>query len=317
MKTSRTFRTLLILILSVTVFFVFLFVVTLSKQHYKPRKGYELPRRVVEFSKNTEDFHVVKISHSLPVSSPIQIALNDKISFEIQKDPSRNIIPEIYPANQLGSPGNQFLAVQKGTIEMIVANAADLWQFSEFGLFSEPFRISAYEELEEIMAEPKRVKELSVFFRRHNVKLLGWSYGSYSHIVSTLFQSDVHRDSIIQKRPNEALEHYFKGKGLTVYSQNPSLSQVEMRNQNHTLVEVSSEELVKAAEEGLVDDIYLRNYLLSPFLYLINLNFWSSLSLEEKALLEKSILQTIQYQKELVLEANRDFQLFFDEEFGE
>ena len=266
MKNSSKFRNLSLLIFSGIGLFVFLFVYAFARHDLGPRSGYELPKRVVKLNNNTDTFHVLKIAHSLPVSHPLHISISKKISFEIKKDLSRSIIPEIYPANQLGDSERLFLAVQKGTIEMVVINAASLWTYPEFDFFSHPFRISGYDELENVMSDPERLKEIAVFFQAKNIKFLGWSYGSSSQVVTTLVQSAKSRDSILLKTPNDSLEKYYQDMGLTVFARNSSILDMKKETQSHSLVELSSEELFNLGSNFHIDGIFQRNFLTPPLL---------------------------------------------------
>ncbi|MDC7232815.1 MAG: hypothetical protein PQJ58_06260 [Spirochaetales bacterium] len=315
MSSNNKLRILTLLISSALLLFILLIIFAFGRRSSLVQSDYDLPDKVIELNNSTEDFHIFKIAHSMPVSHPQNTALREKISFEIQKNQSVSIIPEIYHSRQLGSPASLWHAVQKGTVEMILITADNLWEIPELSLFSIPYLFNSYSELQSFMNLESVEKAMISLFRKKGVMYMGWSFDNHSHIIRTGTEQ-TGLPSLGLEHQNEYLERYLKEAGFRAFDFRDSVQTTQFRNLPFAFMEVSSEELY--GKEGGIDleGIELRNFLLSPCLYLINQEFWDNLSPMERVLLRTAVNDSLEYQKELVLNQEDMFQQYFDKEFS-
>lgn len=124
---------------------------------------------------------VLKIAHAVPVGDPRDLGAN-KIKEVVEAHPGCNLVVEIYPASQLGSPEDINEGVQFGAIEMSILPAAYLVNTEPlFGVFDFPYfwptdiellrAVHESDAMQELVdkLEPLNYRALSIWYNGHKV----------------------------------------------------------------------------------------------------------------------------------------------------
>jgi len=233
------------------------------------------------------------------------IALSEKLSIAISKELSTNIIPEIYPLNQLGNPQDQLNAVKLGTIEMVIVSAEELWNFPEFSIFSLPYLYKDYDELDEFMNNPEIEEIYEKVLKSENMMYLGWGYHSYRHIVE--IANAIEDSTVGISKNNKYLDRFLRSEGFKVQEHETSGIERDYKNLPFHFIELSSFDIYYGNLTTYIEDIPYENYLLVPSIYIISSSFWEKISVKERQLLQNAIDQSILYEKQLMKDFEDDY----------
>ena len=276
---------------------------------------YDLPGKVIERQILPDEFHILKISHSKTVSHPQHRALSEKISFEIKKETTVKIIPEIYPSNELGSPQNQFQALRRGTLEMAILSADELWNIPEFSLFSIPYLFSSYDDLEQFMNHPEVENSLSRYLRSENIRYMGWGFTSPFHIFKLTGNGSANR-TVLLSHSSEYLEAFFLDAAYSAQKDERIKLQSDLQALPYGSAEISSEDLDHYDRFLNLESLLYRNYLYVPCLYLMNDAFWNDLSSYEQQVMVDAVDQSTAYERELIRQSEEKYQASLSDHFG-
>ncbi|KGF35888.1 hypothetical protein HMPREF2134_03415 [Peptoniphilus lacrimalis DNF00528] len=243
----------------------------------------------------------IRISHVLPEDHPTNTTLVDYFKPIIEEKSGGKIKVEIYPNAQLGSDRQAIESVINGSIEMSVPGGPVISGFYEpYMVYDLPFLFNSREAAYSAFDGELKDKLSDGLLKAQNIRILGIGENGFRHITTN----------------NKAIKAPEDLKGLKIRTMEcpVHLKTFEALGANPT--PIAFNELFTALQQGTVDGqenpiaiIYtsklyeVQNYLTldghyyvnCP--YIVNENFWQSLSKEEQDIVQKAIDETVKQQR--------------------
>jgi len=270
--------------------------------HYTPRVHVEIDRAI-------EELKVVKISHPHTKSHPIHAALNEVLVPELKRVSGSSFQVELYPDNQLGGSESQLLGLMNSALELVVLPAVQLSRYGSMGIFSVPYMFSSYSEVSSFLDSEGTRTRIEKDLERDGLILLGWGFDGYRHIVRTGDPSGSEEWTVglssIQESP---LRHeFFQSQGYTpTYLEAADLTGLLQKAQI-PFGEISTTQYIEHEVGGAIQTIEYPRYLSVPILFLTHKSFWDTLTLQEQALVQKAVDETIHYSDKALLALESSF----------
>ncbi|WP_461206222.1 TRAP transporter substrate-binding protein [Clostridium sp. DL1XJH146] len=255
-------------------------------------------QELVDYNK---DLIVLKVAHYLPESHPQHTALMNKFVPIIEEESNWKIKVELYPNNKLGKESEYIEGVKKGTIEIGIGSQSLLDEINELNIIKFPYVFENYNEAEQILnnkVSPVIEKELLDI----GIRNLGWGLNGFNQI-STLRKFRLNSDGQelkIATQQDQLNIEILQSIGFEPYISNISETKMLLR-----------QKIIDGYEYPLLLNyynqwykyqryLYVTNHTLSADMYMINEEFFQSLSEENKNLIIYALKETAEYEVELL-----------------
>lgn len=249
----------------------------------------------------TTGVKTIRISHVLQEDHPTNTTLLNYFKPMVEEKSGGKIKVEIYPNAQLGSDRQAIESVINGSIEMSVPGGPVVSGFYEpYMVYDLPFLFDSREAAYAALDGELKDKISEGLLKAQNIRILGIGENGFRHITTS-------------KKPIKTPED-LKGLKIRTMECPAHLKTFEALGANPT--PIAFNELFTALQQGTVDGqenpvaiIYTSKlYEVQKYLtldghyyvncpYIINENFWNSLSDEEQKIVQEAIDETVKQQR--------------------
>lgn len=249
----------------------------------------------------TTGVKTIRISHVLQEDHPTNTTLLNYFKPMVEEKSGGKIKVEIYPNAQLGSDRQAIESVINGSIEMSVPGGPVVSGFYEpYMVYDLPFLFDSREAAYAALDGELKDKISEGLLKAQNIRILGIGENGFRHITTS-------------KKPIKTPED-LKGLKIRTMECPVHLKTFEALGANPT--PIAFNELFTALQQGTVDGqenpiaiIYTSKlYEVQKYLtldghyyvncpYIINENFWNSLSDEEQKIVQEAIDETVKQQR--------------------
>ncbi|MET3506681.1 TRAP transporter substrate-binding protein [Halalkalibacter oceani] len=263
----------------------------------------------------TEESHTIKIAHYFAEDHPQNIALKEVFKPTVEENSGGSLTVEIYPNSQLGAEQEFYDGVRNGTIEMGIPGMIMQSSVEKLAVGEWPFLFEDYEHVKNVLNGPIGDELMADLEEIHGVKPLAWSANGFRMVSS---------DKLIDSMDD------FSGFRMRTPNIPNYIEMWELLGTNVTPLAIS--EVFTGLEQGVINgqenpvatvrasgwyevqsNVLESNHMFSPNLYIINSNFWNSLSPEQQQVIQDASLESAAYEFELMENSYEEDRAYLEE----
>lgn len=255
----------------------------------------------------------IKIAHYFAADHNQSVALEEV--FKPMVEENTDLTVEIFPNNELGAEAQYTNSLRSGTVEMAVAGMGLQTAAPKIGVAEWPFLFEDYDHAQKVL-NGEVGDELAQEFETLDVKHLAWTANGFREFSSNRAITSMDDFQGLRLRMPDIPIYVATGEALGASVQPMAIS-----------------EIFTALEQGVIDGqdnpvatlrasgwhevqshVLESRHMFSPNAYLINMEFWESLSEEDQAAVQEAADQASERQWELSRESVEEDKAFLEEE---
>lgn len=258
----------------------------------------------------------IKVANYFAEDHPQNIALREKFKPLVEENSGGALKVEIYPNSQLGAEEEFYDGVRNGTIEMGIPGMIMQASIPKLAVPEWPFLFEDYEHVKKVLNGPIGDELTADLEPEHGVKALAWSANGFRMVSANRTITSMDDFSGFRMRtPN--IPNY-----------------IEIWERIGTNVQpLAISEVFTALEQGVIDgqenpiatlrasgwyevqsDVLESYHMFSPNLYIINKNFYDSLTPELQQVIEEAAIESAAYEFELMENSYEEDKAFLEEQ---
>jgi TRAP-type transport system periplasmic protein len=264
--------------------------------------GCSAEKQTVQGDEKNKGAKVIKVANYFAEDHPQNIALKEKFKKIVEEKSGGTLKVQIYPNSTLGAEKEFYDGVRNGTIEMGIPGLIMQNDIPKMGVPEWPFLFKDFEHVKKVLNGPIGKEIAADLEKQHGVHPLAWSANGFR-----MFSA------------NKAIDSMDDFKGLRIRMPNiPNYITIgKLLGTNVTPMPIS--EVFTALEQKVVDgqdnpiatlrasgwyevqnDVLESKHMFSPNIYIINSNFWNSLTKEQQKIIEGAAKESANYEFELM-----------------
>ncbi|THE11602.1 DctP family TRAP transporter solute-binding subunit [Bacillus timonensis] len=268
-----------------------------------------------EQATGNESQKTIKVAHYFAEDHPQNIALKEKFKKIVEEESKGSLKVQLFPNSTLGAEKEFYDGVRNGTIEMGIPGLIMQADIPKMAVPEWPFLFKDFEHVKSVLNGPIGEELTADLEKEHGVKPLAWSANGFR-----MFSSNT---------PIKSLEE-FDGLRLRMPNIPNYITLGKLLGANITPLPIS--EIFTALEQKVVDgqdnpiatlrasgwyevqsDVLESKHMFSPNIYIINSQFWNSLSKEQQQIIEKASKTAAEYEFELLEKSYEEDKKFLEE----
>ncbi|MDR4887453.1 TRAP transporter substrate-binding protein [Fredinandcohnia sp. QZ13] len=262
-----------------------------------------------------ESQKTIKVAHYFAEDHPQNLALKEKFKKIVEEESKGSLKVQIFPNSTLGAEKEFYDGVRNGTIEMGIPGLIMQADIPKMAVPEWPFLFKDFEHVKAVLNGPIGEELTADLEKEHGVRPLAWSANGFR-----MFSSN---------KPIKNLEE-FDGLRLRMPNIPNYITLGKLLGANVTPLPIS--EIFSALEQNVVDgqdnpiatlrasgwyevqsDVLESKHMFSPNVYIINTQFWNSLSEEQQQIIEKASKTAAEYEFELLEKSYEEDKKFLEE----
>ncbi|WP_111646640.1 TRAP transporter substrate-binding protein [Paranoxybacillus vitaminiphilus] len=266
-------------------------------------------------SEKSGESKVIKVANYFAEEHPQNVALREKFKKIVEEKSGGTLKVQIYPNSTLGAEKEFYDGIRNGTIEMGIPGLIMQNDIPKMGVPEWPFLFKDFEHVKKVLNGPIGKEITEELEEKHGVHPLAWSANGFR-----MFSANKTIDSMDD----------FKGLRMRMPNIYNYITMGKLLGANVTPLPIS--EVFTALEQKVVDgqdnpiatlrasgwyevqsDVLESKHMFSPNIYVINSKFWSSLSEEQRKIIEEAAKEATDYEFELMEKSYEEDKKFLEQ----
>ncbi len=257
----------------------------------------------------------IKVANYFPEDHPQNIALKEKFKPMVEEGSEGALKVEIYPNSQLGAEEEFYDGVRNGTIEMGIPGMIMQSAVEKLAVPEWPFLFTDYDHVKKVFNGPIGEELTEDLESIHGVKALAWSANGFRMFSSnkTIASMDDFK-GLRLRMPN--IPNYIElGQKLGATVSPLAISEV-FTGLEQKVIDGQDNPIATVRTSGWYEvqsDVLESNHMFSPNLYVINSQFYSTLTPEQQELIAEASKESAAYEFELMENSYEEDKKFLEE----
>ncbi|NEU31470.1 TRAP transporter substrate-binding protein [bacterium LRH843] len=261
------------------------------------------------------DKKVIKVANFFADDHPQNIALREKFKPMIEEGSNGSLEVQIYSNNQLGAEQEFYDGVRNGSIEMGISGMAMQSSIEKIAATEWPYLYEDYEHVKKVLNGPIGDELTEDLESLHGIKGLAWSANGFRMFSSNKTLSSIEDFNGLRLRMPNIPNYIDIGHRLGAIVSPLAMSEV-FTGLEQKVIDGQENPIATLRASGWYEvqtDVLESYHMFSPNLYIINLNFWNGLTVEQQELVQEASTVAAAYEFDLMEKSYADDKAFLEE----
>ncbi|RLL43873.1 TRAP transporter substrate-binding protein [Oceanobacillus piezotolerans] len=244
----------------------------------------------------------IKVAHYFADNHPQNIALKEKFKKIVEEETNGELEVEIYANSTLGAEKEFYDGVRNGTIEMGIPGLIMQADIPKMSVPEWPFLFRDFEHVKKVLNGPIGEEITADLDTKHGVTPLAWSANGFRMISSNrTIESMEDFEGLRLRMPN--IPNYIKlGEALGTNVNPLPISEI-FTALEQKVVDAQDNPVATLRNSGYYEvqsDVLESKHMFSPNIYIINSEFFNSLTEEQQQIIQKAAEEAAAYEFDLL-----------------
>lgn len=263
-----------------------------------------------------EESITIKVANYFAEDHPQNIALEEKFKPLVEDGSDGAIKVEIYPNSQLGAEEEFYDGVRNGTIEMGIPGMIMQAAVEKLAVPEWPFLFVDYEHVQKVLNGPIGDELTEDLEEIHGVKALAWSANGFRMFSANKTIASLEDFNGLRLRMPNIPNYIDLGQRLGANVSPLAISEV-FTGLEQGVIDGQDNPIATVRASGWYEvqtDVLESNHMFSPNLYIINSDFWDTLTPEHQELIQESATESAEYEFKLMEESYEEDKEYLEEQ---